>query len=204
MTNQEFLESITLDGEEWRIIDGTLGYFAVSNFGRVSSMSHRVCGGNNSWMTKPRILTSHPNRGGYLRVRLTSLHGVNTTKLIHRLVAEAFVPNPNNYPHIDHIDGCRTNNVASNLRWCNRSMNMLNPITRSRCVKVRRQPHKRNRKPIVQLQNGVVVATYDSASEARELHGFHIGGIYACIRNPTRTLKGYHWRWLSDYEASNQ
>lgn len=205
MTNQEFIKSITLEGEEWRIIDGSLGYFAVSNYGRVSSLSHRVCGGNNnSWMTKPRILTACPNRGGYLRVRLTSLHGVDMTKLAHRLVAEAFIPNPNNYPYIDHIDGNRTNNTASNLRWCTRSMNMLNPITKERIIKIRRTPNKKNRKPIAQIKDGALVAKYKSASEAHQLHGFHIGGIYECIRIPTRTLKGFYWRWLSDWDPPHQ
>ena len=161
MTNREFIERIALEGEEWRIIDGTLGYFAVSDYGRVSSLSHRVSGGNNnSWMTKPRILTPRPNRGGYLRVRLTSLHGVDKTELVHRLVAKAFIPNPNNYAYVDHIDGNRTNNVAHNLRWCTRSMNMLNPVTRECAAKARRIPNKRNRKPIVQIKNGILVAKY--------------------------------------------
>ena len=205
MTNREFIESVALEGEEWRIIDGTLGYFAVSDYGRVSSLSHRVSGGNNnSWTTKPRILTPRPNRGGYLRVRLTSLHGVDKTELVHRLVAKAFIPNPNNYAYVDHIDGNRTNNVARNLRWCTRSMNMLNPVTRECAAKARRIPNKKNRKPIDQIKNGILVAKYKTASEAHQLHGFHIGGIYECIRKPTRTLKGFHWRWLSDWEASYQ
>ena len=53
-------------------------------------------------------------------------------------------------------------------------------------------------------KNGILVAKYKTASEAHQLHGFHIGGIYECIRKPTRTLKGFHWRWLSDWEASYQ
>lgn len=205
MNNQEFLEKISLKGEEWRFIKGTLGYFVVSNKGRVASMSHLVCGGNNNqWYTKQRILVQCPNRGNYLRVRLTSKHGVDMTKLVHRLVAEAFLPNPNNYSDIDHIDGNRQNNDLSNLRWCSRSMNMLNPITRERASKVRRQPNIRNRKPIAQIKDGKLVHIYTSASEAHLLHGFHIGGIYDCIRHPNRTLKGFHWKWLEDWESSYQ
>lgn len=204
MTNEEFLKSITLDGEEWREIDDTLGYFMVSNFGRVASMSHLVQSGKNSfWMTKQRILVSHPNKGGYLRIRLTSKHGVDMTKLVHRLVAEAFIPNPNGYSDIDHIDGCRTNNRAINLRWCTRSMNMLNPITRERTAKIRKQPYKRNRKPIAQIKNGILIAIYASTSEAHQLHNYHIGGILACIRNPKATLYGCHWMWLEDWENLN-
>lgn len=153
MTNREFIERIALEGEEWRIIDGTLGYFAVSDYGRVSSLSHRVSGGNNnSWTTKPRILTPRPNRGGYLRVRLTSLHGVDKTELVHRLVAKAFIPNPNNYAYVDHIDGNRTNNVARNLRWCTRSMNMLNPVTRECAAKARRIPNKKTESQLSRLK----------------------------------------------------
>lgn len=178
MTNREFIERIALEGEEWRIIDGTLGYFAVSDYGRVSSLSHRVSGGNNnSWMTKPRILTPRPNRGGYLRVRLTSLHGVDKTELVHRLVAKAFIPNPNNYAYVDHIDGNRTNNVAHNLRWCTRSMNMLNPVTRECAAKARRIPNKRNRKPIVQIKNGIfVIPLYKKFHPKRRNSPRHWGG----------------------------
>lgn len=205
MSNEDFLKSISEEGEEWRVINGTLGYFVVSNKGRVASMSHRVNGGNNnSWMTKQRILTSHPNRGGYLRVRLTSNHGVDMTKLVHRLVAEAFIPNPDNYTDIDHIDGNRQNNVASNLRWCTRSMNMLNPITVERVSKVRKQPNIKNRKPIAQIKDGKLVAVYQSTADAHHLKGYHVGAIYDCIRNPSRTHKGFHWRWLEDWETSNQ
>ena len=205
MTNKEFLKSISLDGEEWRFINGTMGYFAVSTHGRVASMSHLVSGGNNnSWMTKPHVLTTRTNRGGYLRARLVSKHGIDITKLVHRLVAEAFIPNPNNYPFIDHINGDKTDNSVNNLRWCTRSMNMLNPVTRVRNSKARTGKKPHNCKPIVQIKNGVVIATFESGGEACRALNLSSGTLCDCCRNQKHTYKGYNWMTLSDWESSHQ
>lgn len=95
--------------EVWRKhpdIDG----IEVSSFGRVrSSDGHHY--------------NSHQTNGGYLNVRI-KIDGKWITKLVHRLVAETFVPNPNNMSDVNHKDSSRTNNNASNLEWCTHSYNM--------------------------------------------------------------------------------
>ena len=73
---------------------------------------------------------SHPR--GYKRVSL-SLNGKVTRKLVHRIVGEAFIPNPNNLPHINHIDNDPTNNEVSNLEWCTNSENMAHSHRQGRC-----------------------------------------------------------------------
>lgn len=205
MTNEEFIKSISIEGEEWRFINGTMEYFAVSNYGRIASMSHLVSGGNNnSWMTKPRILTAQTNRGGYLRVHLTSKHGVDITKLVHRIVAETFIPNPNNYSFIDHINGDRTDNSVNNLQWCTRSMNMLNPITRIRNSNSRKGNKPSNSKSVVQIKNGVVIAIFESGGEACRALNLSSGTLWSCCKNQKYTYKGYNWMTLSDWESSHQ
>lgn len=204
MTNEEFLRSISEEGEEWRIINDTLGYFVISNLGRVVALSRYVnrckVGG---WMTKPHLMSIKINNSGYAVIHLMTI-GVDINKTIHRLVAEAFIPNPNNHPHIDHIDGDKTNNVASNLRWVSRSMNMLNPITRMRNSKARIGKPASNKKAVVQLKDGKIVAKYESATDACKTLGLSGGTLCDCCKNQKHTYKGFNWMYLSDWESSHQ
>lgn len=106
--------------EEWKDIKGYEGLYQVSNKGRVKSLK-------NKGVDRECILKVVTNRG-YLQVRLCKNSNVKTLK-IHRLVAEAFIPNPDNKPCIDHINTERTDNSVENLRWCTQKENMNNPIT---------------------------------------------------------------------------
>ena len=93
--------------EQWRPIVGWQGY-EVSNLGRVRNASGRVL--------KPQIHYGRSKEVPYLRVQLTQ-PGMRKNRRINRLVAQAFVPNPNKYPEVDHIDGNTLNNKAINLEW---------------------------------------------------------------------------------------
>lgn len=116
-------------------IDGLREKYEVSNFGRIRSISRRITA-RNRWGDAPRtfgqhIIKTRPDKGGYLCVDLRPYTQRVTKHLtVHRLVALAFIPNPNNYPCVDHIDTVRDNNRVDNLRWCTHRQNALNPITR--------------------------------------------------------------------------
>lgn len=106
---------------EVRPIAGFEGLYSVSNAGEV--FSHRFSGSNKTKQLKP----SKDNQG-YFRVLLYQ-DGKGKSHFIHRLVLEAFVPNPDNKPYCDHIDTNPRNNHVSNLRWCTHKENMNNPLT---------------------------------------------------------------------------
>lgn len=107
--------------EFWKDIEGYEGLYQVSNLGRVRSLDRVIqqikFGGELSpQIYRGRVINPTIN-GGYYRCSL-SKDNIKESKLIHRLVAEAFIPNPNNYPCVNHKDENKLNNVVENLEWC--------------------------------------------------------------------------------------
>lgn len=123
-----------MQSEIWKDVPGYSGLYQVSNNGRVKSLNRRVngpkCNGRN---VRERILKPACNSYGYKTVALYD-GKKRTTKTIHRLVALAFIPNPDGKPEIDHINAIRTDNRAENLRWVTRKENGTNPITIKNCI----------------------------------------------------------------------
>ena len=101
----------------WRPIAGYEGRYEVSNDGKVRSMDIYVnCRGGKTRLSKGRIKPTYANNRGYLMVSLCK-DNTTTRYLVHRLVAQAFVPNTHIKPQVNHIDGDNTNNRADNLEW---------------------------------------------------------------------------------------
>lgn len=103
--------------EEWKDIKGFEGMYQISNLGRVKTLNYKNTG-------EERIRANSLTRDGYIKVRL--LHkGKDKTARVHRLVAEAFIPNKENKDTVNHIDGDKTNNNVNNLEWADRKQQML-------------------------------------------------------------------------------
>lgn len=105
--------------EEWRDIEGFDGFYQVSNMGRV-----RSCCNSHGTRGKWKFRALSANHDGYLKVRLIK-GSKDLTKRVHTLVAEAFIPNPNDYNTVNHKDGNKTNNRVDNLEWADRSQQMI-------------------------------------------------------------------------------
>lgn len=104
-----------IPGEEWRDIIGYEGYYQVSSLGRIKRLArHR---------TKSHISKQGTVRG-YMHICLCK-NNIKETKRVHRLMAFAFIPNPDNKPYVNHKDGIRNNNILSNLEWCTNGENQL-------------------------------------------------------------------------------
>lgn len=115
--------------EEWRDIEGYEGFYQVSTHGRIKSLARTITCKNG--MLKPfkeRILTPHFNTNGYLWVHLQR-NSVKEFWFIHRLVARAFVPNPDNKPFVNHKSGRKTDNVADLLEWSTRRENVAHAFS---------------------------------------------------------------------------
>lgn len=109
--------------EEWRPIKGYEGLYEVSSFGRVRSLDRYVKTGYGSYrLHKGKVLSPGKDKDGYLSVHLFC-NGKVHKRLVHRLVAQAFIPNPDNLPMINHKDEDKTNNSVDNLEWCTAKYN---------------------------------------------------------------------------------
>ena len=112
--------------EEWRPIKDYEGLYEVSNMGRVKSLKRCDALGRKK---EEKILSGRCNKYGYLRVNLYK-NGIRKDFFIHRLVAEVFIPNPENKPDVDHINTIRTDNRDKNLRWVTPKENRNNELTK--------------------------------------------------------------------------
>ena len=112
--------------EEWRDIAGYEGCYQVSSCGRVKSLERPIYRADGSLhrMQSEKILADRVNTYGYHLVLLSNM-GATETKCIHRLVAEAFIPNDDGRPQVNHIDGNKANNAVENLEWCTGRENIL-------------------------------------------------------------------------------
>lgn len=113
-----------MEEEAWKPIKDYEGLYEVSNLGRVKSFNYRGTGNE-------KILKNIKCNNGYLMVGLTK-NRKQKLFYVHRLVAEAFIPNPNNLPCVDHINTIRTKNEVGNLRWVTHEENNNNPLTKKK------------------------------------------------------------------------
>ncbi len=109
--------------EIWKDIPGREGVYQVSNLGRVRTLDRTVMCGERIKKHIPNKVMATRKHAGYTNVTLR-IGGKTTSCTVHRLVAKAFIPNPQNLPCVNHIDGDKGNNAADNLEWCGYSHNM--------------------------------------------------------------------------------
>ena len=173
--------------EIWKPIKGYEGLYEVSNFGRIRSLDRWCSNGRGKQLKKGKILKPQKNRYGYLYINLYK-NGIMKHITIHKLVAEVFLPNPNNLPCVNHKDECKSNNVVNNLEWCSYSYNINFGTRNKRMIKKRC-------KPVVQYTlDGQFVREWESTNECYR-NGFNQGAVAACCRGERKTYKGFLWEY---------
>lgn len=197
-----------MNEEVWRDIKGYEEKYQISNLGRVKSLSFNKTG-------EKKLLKPHDNGNGYLTVCLWKDNRYKH-KYIHRLVAEAFLPNPENKPCIDHINTNRDDNRIENLRWCTYSENLMNPITNKKSSETHREIYQGNNNPnygnrgksntlsipILQLDLfGNIIKLWYGAKETERENNFDASTITKCCKGKKLTHKGFRWVYLNDYLA---
>ena len=201
MTNQEFIESIRLEGEEWRDVVGWDNYL-VSSYGRIVSKFYEYEHDGAMYRKNASILKPTHNgcRPGYLTVMLSAGKYFRKRITVHKIVATAFVQNPCNLPVVNHKDENTLNNRADNLEWCTQAYNNAYGTHTKRAAEKMRYSSP-NRKQVVQLNlSGELLAKYDSIAFASEATGISRTTIDGAILHKHITRKQFRWMYLSDYE----
>jgi len=204
MTNQEFIESIRLEGEEWRDVVGWEGLYMVSSLGRVASLERSIhrknrYGNNAIFVKKPHLCKPFYSKRyiGFVLCRNSTF----TRKDVHRMVAESFIPNPNGYPQVDHINDNPKDNRVCNLQWCTAKVNS----TKESHILALSISHigkpSKHRKPIVSIDAKGEVCHYTSLMDA-EANGYARSAIRKVLNGEQELHQGLKWMHLSDYEKT--
>jgi len=174
--------------EVWKDVKWYEGLYQVSNLGRVRSFIK--C---NAHPNIPRVLKPSTNRKGYAKVKIG-----HTLVSVHRLVAEAFINNPENKPQVNHKDGNKQNNCVENLEWATNSENQLHANANG-LNENRKKAHKQKVcKRVSQFDKDMnCVGSYESTVQAAKITGVNQSAISACCRGAYgyKTAGGYIWRF---------
>ena len=169
--------------EVWRDIPGWEGLYQASTLGRIRSLKYY--GGSRIHLKATKL-----SKNGYVMVTLCR-NGEEYTKTVNHLVALTFIPNPNDYPEVNHKDECKTNNAVTNLEWCDHLYNLRYGTGSERA-------HKKTRKPVIQYTiAGDFIKEWESATAIKNELGYDntlIGRVCAGYAH-YNTAYGYKWKY---------
>lgn len=189
--------------EIWKPVKGYEELYEVSNKGRVKRLERDIiCKNGVKRHIKERILKSHKNSQGYLTVNLC-----DKQVLVHCLVAEAFIPNPENKPQVNHKDEDKTNNCVENLEWMTAKENCNYGTRNERVGKASgkaRKNHVALSKPVAQYtKDGVLIKVWPSAREAGRKLELSQGNISSAARGEYKTSGDFIWKYVEDSNQLN-
>ena len=171
--------------EEWKDIDGYNGLYKISNYGNIKSFRKSSRSSNKEFY----ILSCKPDNNGYCTCVLNK-DGIRKSYKVHRLVAKAFIPNPNNYTDVNHKDENKSNNRIDNLEWLSHKENMnyghaldgLKQIRKKISVKQFTLDH-------------ILVKEWNCISDAAIYLKISVGNIVNCCKGRCKTVSGYIWKY---------
>ena len=166
----------------WKDVEGYEGLYLVSNDGRVKGTKSK------------KVLKFSYSYNGYRRVKLYR-GAKGKTFMVHRLVANAFVLNPQNKPQVNHIDGNKQNNTVDNLEWVTQTENLVHAV-RLGLIDTNLMVKATSKKANQYDKSGKLIKTWDSMSEAARATNTYVGNITRCCQNKIKSTGGYKWSFV--------
>lgn len=195
LNSARWLSTKLLEGEIWKEIE--YPHYAISNYGRLKRLAHTIIPKSENKYYKPKYLPERIcklaiTKCGYVSFR-ASVDGKLQTVSIHRAVAKAFIPNPDNLPFINHINEDKTDNRVENLHWCTAKFNSNYGTCQKRRAKTLRNLLANRPVSINQYtKDGELVHQYTTTGEITEA-GFNLKTVKRCCRHRQKAANGYHW-----------
>ena len=181
--------------EVWKDVVGYEGLYQVSNLGNVRSVNWGKRGYSKNLYLKP-------HNKGYLQVELFK-DKKRKMFMVHRLVAQAFVENANNFPLVNHKDENKANNNANNLEWCDNSYNVCYSLNKRGVETGKRKPttrcnFRRTELKVVQFTlDGCKIQEWDNSRSVFLNTGMSDWSVSECCRGKRKTAYGYIWRYAN-------
>ena len=190
--------------EIWKDIKNFEGFYQISNFGQVKALEKKVWTGKYYKYYPEKILKLNPDKDGSLCITFHCKKKIKSYK-VHRLVAEAFIPNPDNKPTVNHVDGNKTNNMVSNLEWATnkeqtshaRKIGLMkfNQCGENNPMYGKHGKNNPNSKPIymIDILTNKVIKEYDSIKEAELELNISNSHITRICQGKGKSAGGYFW-----------
>lgn len=183
--------------EIWIDIKGFEGLYKISNKVNIKSLSREYSAGVNGHkvIRKEKMLKQFPNKKtGYMQVTLIDKNGKHYLKYVHRLMAEHFIPNPNNLPEVNHINENKQDNRVENLEYCDRKYN----CNFGTGIERNRNKNINNPKTIISVKQydlkDNLIKEWISIAEAVREGGFDGSSISQCINGKLKSHKNFIWK----------
>ena len=184
--------------ENWKDIENYKGLYQVSDCGRIKSLARDIyCQNGTVHRTKEKILVQNLDKNGYQYVCL-SKNGKRKFMFVHRLVAIAFIPNPENKPQVNHIDEVKTNNTVENLEWCSAQYNTNYGTRNERSVQNHKYPKLGNHQRAKVVFCEELNKTFDCITSAGKVLGVNRVSISQACSGKQNTAGGFHWKYADD------
>ena len=202
--SQKWFNLEDLLNEEWKDIKDFEGLYQISNYGRVRRIgvyriSTRYYKKGRYYQTK--IMTSSIGKHGYCCVQLFDYNGSFKTVRVHRLVAQAFIPNLENKPQVNHIDGNKQNNRIDNLEWCTNGENGKHAWDNNLRTKNFGKNNHISKKILQYTPDKKLIKEWDCIKDISRTLGYNYGYIISCCKRKYKLGHNFIWRYKEEIES---
>ena len=181
---------------KWKDIVGYENEYQINQFGEIRTLK------DSPKLKKYDVLKPQISKSNGYVYQMLYKNGKEKLLRVHRLVAMAFLPNPNNLPQVNHKDGNKQNNSVDNLEWCEQSDNMKHAYKNGLQIPSENQrkaiinTNKLKQKKVCQIKDGEIINTFSGISEASRQTKISISCISRCCNLKRKSTNGYEWRFL--------